>query len=504
MDGGADKSGYVARIAAAFKELEASGARIDKRALADALSLRVKDLETVLDGSAADADAGAQQGAPLPDREVDHTNGERPLPERRRTRLPNISFGMRPSSTEPQLFDDDADVYDDTDDDEEEYTQDMDRYASADAVYEYDDQVIQSSDGEPNLEFDADRPALLLLVFRNTLLTILTFGLYRFWAQRAVRQFLWRTVSFQEEHPDYQGRAIDSLLAFCAVLLTVLVLATLFVLLPQLFVPFRPINWALELFFLASLFLTYQVWCQWRRRYNLVHTAWHGIRFERSRQSPRRLLPLLGVWSLVLLTAGLAYPLARVICARDLFKDVSFGPASVVVDANAQPLLLPWGIVYGTLLITTLVVAEPFFDVQSSSALGMLLILLAKMALIIASFGAMVWYKCGEFDYFVSSLYVGQSQAYSDISAWRIMMKAALPVFGFLIFALSLFVFAFFAFDAFLQLTAEESPTNVSINTLAIGLGIGATLIGGFIYQALLNLFRLDVLSAIAENGSIE
>ncbi len=487
MDGGAKDSGYAARIAAAFRELEETNthARSD-----------LQDPEILnLDGALPDDDGPhrPEEGGASSD-----TNAETQIQPRRRFRLPNMSFGISNASAVPSTLDAGDD----------DYLSDTDRYSASDAAYDFDeeiDDVIETSDGESNLEFHAERDQLVWLLLKNTLLTIATLGIYRFWAQRELRRYLWSTISFQEGQPEYQGRAIDSILAFGAVALFTLFLAGVLIVLPQLFVPMRPVTAAMELFFVAGLFLTYQVWCQWRRRYNLDHTAFHGIRFERAPQSLRRLLPFVGIWSLVLLTAGLAYPLARVITARDLFKDVRFGPASVVIDANAQPLLLPWAIVYGTFLFTFIVVGTDLvFQYPSASGAGILLYWLGSATLIIACFGALVWYRCGEFDYCVSGIYVGQSRAYTDLPPWRILMKASLPVFGFLIFSLSLFLFAFFSFGAFFQLTAEKSPAEIDINYLLIALGFAATLIGGFIYQVVLNLFRLDVLSAVAERGSIE
>lgn len=495
MDGGAKDSGYAARISAAFRQLEETGAHARNPDRRRSAAPAVSDPEEFTEKNSGIADL---PGADDQDHELEIESSDRP-DVARRIRLPKLTFGMRRAASVPSMPDSD------NQDAADEVVPEADRYSATDAAFEFDDDVIDAVEGDANLEFHGDRGRLVLLVLQNTLLTIATLGAYRFWAQRNIRGYLWQTVSFQEEHPEYQGRALDSILMFSGVFLFVLTLFALLILLPQIFVPFRPVTAALELFFIAGLFLTLQVWCQWRRRYNLDHTAWHGIRFERSPHSLQRLMPLIGVWSLVLLTAGLAYPLARVISARDLFKDVRFGPASVVVDANAQPLLLPWAIVYATLGFTFVAIGTDLvIDYQTASGGAILLYWLGSATMIIASFGAIVWYKCGEFDYFVSRLYVGQSRAYTDLNPWRLLMKAALPVFGFLIYSFSLFLFAYFAFGAFFQLTAEKAPADVEINYLFIGIGFAATLIGGFIYQVLLNLFRLDVISAVAETGSIE
>ena len=521
MDGGAHNDGYAARIAAALKQLEDSGSLSRGRAaeMADEVLARLsaenheEDLSQVDDRIDFDDSEEFENDAPLvlEDEVIDPEPAPYRPPRGRLRTLPQFSSGLG-KSVAPET-DHNFQNSDDVDDDGESFDAepdyaDQDRYASADAVYDFeetDEDVFASDDGANNLVFDGSASQLISLVLKNTVLTILTVGLYRFWAQRDMRQFLWQSVRFQEEYPEYQGRAIDSVYMFLGLTMFGVLSAGLLIVLPQLFIPFRPVTAALELFFVVGLFLAYQYWCQWRRRYNLDHTALHGIRFERSPQSLQRVVPFLGIWSLVILTAGLAYPLARVISARDLFRDVRFGPASVTIEANAQPLLVPWAIVYGTLALTFLLVGTDWlFDYQTASGGSILIYWLLSMAMIIASFGALVWYKCGEFDYFVSSLSIGQSRVYTDLPPWRLLMKASMPVFGFLIYSLSLFLLAYFSFDAFLQLTAEEVPTDIQVNGTFIALGFAATLIGGFIYQVLLNVFRLDVIKAVAEKGMIE
>ncbi len=521
MDGGAKDGGYAARIAAALKQLEESGSLSHGRAaeMADEVVARLSaensendDLQTDASVEAADTDAFDDDDLfLLEDEIVEPKLVSHRAPKGRMRTLPHFSSGLS-KSHEPE--EDHYSLGDDDIDDEagppelEPAYGDTDRYSSADAVYDFDeaeDDMFVSEQGDTSIEFDGNVSQLISLVLKNTVLTILTFGIYRFWAQRDMRQFLWQSVRFQEEYPEYQGRAIDSVSMFMALMLLSVFAAAVLIVVPQLFIPFRPVTAALELFFFVGLFLTYQYWCQWRRRYNLDHTALHGMRFERSPQSLKRLIPIFGIWSLVILTAGLAYPLARVISARDLFRDVRFGPASVIIDANAQPLLIPWAIVYGIMALTFLLVGTDWlFDYQTATGSGILLYWLLSMTMIIASFGALVWYKCGEFDYFVSNLYIGQSRVYSDLPPWRLLMKAAMPVFGFLVYSLSLFLLAYFSFDAFLQLTAEEAPANIQVNGTFIALGFAATLIGGFIYQVLLNVFRLDVIKAIAEKAMIE
>ena len=519
MDGGAQDGGYAARIAAALKQLEESGSLSRGRAaeMADEVVARLAAEKSPTGGSEEDLSTGADDSNEddefllLDDEAVEPQPAAHRPPRGRMRTLPHFSSGLS-KSTDPEA--DHYSLHDDDGDEEadihkfESAGEVPDRYASADAVYDYeetDDDIFVSEDGASNLEFDGNTSQLITLVLKNTVLTILTFGFYRFWAQRDMRQFLWQSIRFQNEYPEYQGRALDSLYMFLGLMVFGVFATAILIVVPQLVVPFRPVTAALELFFFVGLFLVYQYWCQWRRRYNLDHTALHGIRFERSPQSLRRLIPFFGIWSLVILTLGLAYPLARVISARDLFRDVRFGPASVIIEANAQPLLIPWAIVYGILTITFVLVGTDWlFDYGTATGSGILLYWLLSMTMIIASFGALVWYKCGEFDYFVSSLSVGQSRVYTDLPPWRLLMKAAMPVFGFLIYSLSLFLLAYFSFDAFLQLTAEEAPANIQINGTFIALGFAATLIGGFIYQVLLNVFRLDVIKAVAEKGMIE
>jgi len=53
------------------------------------------------------------------------------------------------------------------------------------------------------LLFDGSRKPLFWLLLRNLGLTIVTLGIYRFWAKTRVRQFFWR-------HPDRRRRRVGA------------------------------------------------------------------------------------------------------------------------------------------------------------------------------------------------------------------------------------------------------------------------------------------------------
>jgi uncharacterized membrane protein YjgN (DUF898 family) len=70
--------------------------------------------------------------------------------------------------------------------------------------------------------FDGRRGPLFRLVLKNIVLTVLTLGIYRFWAKRAVRHWFWRHVSIAEERLEYTGKGtelfVGFLIAMCVLL----------------------------------------------------------------------------------------------------------------------------------------------------------------------------------------------------------------------------------------------------------------------------------------------
>lgn len=118
------------------------------------------------------------------------------------------------------------------------------------------------------------------IAFTNLLLTIVTLGIYRFWATTRTRQYLWSHTRFIDEHLEWTGTGKELFIGF----LLVLVLFGL----PFLFIQFGLqalllqgyVGVAFSLAFIAFGWIFYLSGVALFRmlRYRLSRTFWHGIR----------------------------------------------------------------------------------------------------------------------------------------------------------------------------------------------------------------------------------
>jgi len=66
------------------------------------------------------------------------------------------------------------------------------------------------------LTYDGKIGELYLVYLRSLLLTLLTFGIYRFWGRTRVRRYLWSHVSAFGDRFEYRGRGVELFLGFLA------------------------------------------------------------------------------------------------------------------------------------------------------------------------------------------------------------------------------------------------------------------------------------------------
>ena len=273
------------------------------------------------------------------------------------------------------------------------------------------------------MSFDGNRGELAALLFRNLLLTLATFGIYRFWGNTRVRRFLWRHVKLLGEPLEYLGNGTELLRGFLIAIVFVAPLTTLFLWSP-LFVPegVPYMDLVLEMLYYGSLGILVQLAIYRVRRYRLTRTAWRGVRFGLDGSSLKYAL----IWCLygmvTLATAGLAYPWLRVATTRYFANNVRFGTTGFSFESGgAFPLFLRWLVVIvpalAGVLLFILVNAEAWgrlWSIIDELAVepDILLFLLEEadswpLGLLLVSAVFRVWYRVFEFRYLVNSVRIG-------------------------------------------------------------------------------------------------
>jgi uncharacterized membrane protein YjgN (DUF898 family) len=154
--------------------------------------------------------------------------------------------------------------------------------------------------------FQGNGRTLFGITLTNLIKTILTFGIYRFWAKTRLRQYIIGETLFAGDRFSYHGTAKELLrgaVRFGLFLIFVVVLSV------YTFLEYGPIaseligNIFTVIFIIALPFLMVGAW-----RYRLSRTAWRGIRFSFRAQGREALTVYFKGYLFVLLTLGLYWP----------------------------------------------------------------------------------------------------------------------------------------------------------------------------------------------------
>ncbi len=170
----------------------------------------------------------------------------------------------------------------------------------------------------------------------NLLLTIVTLGIYRFWATTREREYLWSKTDFIDERLEWTGRGIELFIGF--------IMAVILILVPFFALQFATQalalrgygGWAALLTLVMFGFIMYMIGLARFRalRYRLSRTYWHGIRGGSDDQG-------FGYgWSYVWktlsgsLALGLLVPWSMMDLWNDRWNKMSFGPHKIDAVGN--------------------------------------------------------------------------------------------------------------------------------------------------------------------------
>lgn len=157
------------------------------------------------------------------------------------------------------------------------------------------------------------------LALRTGFLSLITLGIYRFWAKTRLRRYFWANTRLGPDGFEYTGTGLEKFLGFLvAVVVLAVYLAIVQLVLFQfgLYFVFQPRTQAEILMQLAviyaSLFALAPLlfFAQYRsRRYKLARTRFRGIRFGMDKAAGGYVLRGVGLLIATILTAGLLWPL---------------------------------------------------------------------------------------------------------------------------------------------------------------------------------------------------
>ena len=244
-----------------------------------------------------------------------------------------------------------------------------------------------SQDG--GVSFAGRRGPLLSLVLKNTLLTIVTLGIYRFWAKTWIRQYFWNNVRIAGDLVEYVGLAKELFIGFLIAIAVLFPLGIIYNIVAALLVS-APEWWQAVwgLTYASVIFLLIQFAIYRMLRYRLTRTVWRGIRFGLDGSTTQFVLLALGWTILTLLTLGLALPWMRVALTRYRINNARYGSTKFEFDGSGRALIGVWLINYAILIAAAV----------SFATLPPLGFLLVAVAIFVFTF-----YRVREFRYFVGA-----------------------------------------------------------------------------------------------------
>lgn len=160
---------------------------------------------------------------------------------------------------------------------------------------------------------------LFRLYFLTSLLTLLTLGIYRFWAKTRIRKYIWSATTGDDDSFEYTGTGLEKFLGF---LVAIVILAIYLGIVQMALFYFglnlfnEPQSVGQELAQLGAIYITVlavlplMLFARYRaRRYKMARSRWRGIRFGMDHGAWGYAFRALGYYLLNIITLGLLNPL---------------------------------------------------------------------------------------------------------------------------------------------------------------------------------------------------
>ena len=176
--------------------------------------------------------------------------------------------------------------------------------------------------GAPVRFRDRSRAFWRLLV-HGAIWLMLTLGIYRFWLTTDIRRHLWSSTELAGESFEYVGTARELLLGFLIAIAILLPLYSGLFIITLGLGEFGEIAGVVLSFVLLGVLGQYAVYRA--RRYRLSRTVYRGLRFHQTGSAWRYAVCAIFWWSLIVLTAGLAYPFAQARLERFKMRNTFYG-----------------------------------------------------------------------------------------------------------------------------------------------------------------------------------
>jgi len=195
------------------------------------------------------------------------------------------------------------------------------------------------------------RPGLVGLLSKNFFLTLITIGIYRFWAATRLRRYLWSNVRIGGDGLEYTGTGRELFLGFLVGLAVLAPLSIVYIVAYRLSLGSPVMAGTIQGIYFLALFVFLQVALFRSRRYRLSRTSWRGIYAGQTGSTWHYLGLYLGYGLLTVVTLGLALPWMHVALARYKLNNTTFGNRTMHIEAKGSALFWRWLVVMVLVLV---------------------------------------------------------------------------------------------------------------------------------------------------------
>ena len=178
-----------------------------------------------------------------------------------------------------------------------------------------------STNNDIHGQYRGTRGELFHLAIVTTILTVITLGIYRFWAKTRIRKYIWSSAVGDGDAFEYTGTGLEEFLGFLvavvvlAIYLGVIQMVLFFFGLSFVAEPTTPaeVIMMMSLLYLNLLALLPLIfYAAYRaRRYKMARTRWRGVRFGMEQGAWGYALRASGYTILMIVSIGLLAPLAN-------------------------------------------------------------------------------------------------------------------------------------------------------------------------------------------------
>lgn len=191
--------------------------------------------------------------------------------------------------------------------------------------------------------FDRQAKGLTGIAVKGFLLSLVTFGIYRFWYITNLRRYFWSRTIVAGSPGEYTGRGKELFLGFLVALAILVPVYIVLFALGFAYPPLAPFAGPITFVF---LFLLGQYAIFRGRRYRASRTLWRGIRLGQDGSALTYVGLATGWWFLTLVTLGIAFPWMRASLERYRIGHTLVGESRMTSTARGSMILKPWLLFY--------------------------------------------------------------------------------------------------------------------------------------------------------------